>query len=72
MEASGVTCWFLSSVSSVEVSVLGLASAILDSPQFFGWPLRTETKFDCSSFGSDSNWDPTIAANRLKSEVASV
>ena len=77
--ARDITLWFLSSVSSVEVSVLGLASAIVDSPQFSRWPPDVETRrppdvetrIDCGSFCSDNAWDPTIATDRLVSEDAS-
>jgi len=65
-----ITLWFLSSVSSVEVSVLGLASAILVSPQFSGWLPGIETGFTCTSFCSGNDWDPTTAAERFISEDA--
>lgn len=67
-----ITLWFLSSVSSVDVSVIGLASAMLDSPQFSRWPLDTEIKFDWGSFCSGIDWDPTICDERFISEEASV
>lgn len=65
-----ITLWFFSSVSSVEVSVLGLASAILVSPQFSGWLPGIETGFTCTSFCSGNDWDPTTAAERFISEDA--
>lgn len=61
------TLWFFSSVSaSVEISVLGLASAILDSPQFSVLPLEIETRFDRWFFSNGSLWDSTWMVERLK------
>ena len=60
------TLWFFSSVSpSVEISVLGLASAILDSPQFSVLPLDTETRFVGWPFSNCNLWDSTWVANRF-------
>ena len=59
----------MSSVSSVEVSVLGLASAMLVSPQF-SRPADVEARVGCESFWNTSAWDAAIAAERFISDVA--
>lgn len=58
---SNITLWFLSSVStSVEISVLGLASAMVDSSQFSVLP---ETRFEVWPFWYFNLWDSTETAD---------
>lgn len=50
---------------SVDISVLGLASAILDSPQFSVLPLDMDTRFNCCFFSGGNLCDSTWAADGL-------
>lgn len=63
-----ITLGFLSSWStSVEVSVLGLASAIVDSPQFSKWELDTDAGCGCCPL-CGSFKGPILAAREAMSE----
>lgn len=57
-------------MSSVEVSVLGLPSPTLVSPQFSRWLPSIVTGFDCDSFCSGNVWVRTTAEDRFTSEGA--
>lgn len=58
MEIIYATILFLSSVStSVDVSVLGLPSAMLDSPQFSKWPPGRFARLDCGPKLTGANLD---------------
>ena len=65
------TLWFLSSVSaSVEISVLGLASAILASPQFSVLTLGIETRLDCWTFSNGNlRFSPQFSVSTIGIET---